>query len=327
MRQVLTILAFLFCVSHAGQAAAAGSSFHFVWWTDRPYLLVTQDKPAGVQFEARQASLAADGVTLQVVDPIVKGTEGKQLAERVGQEFEVRGSTQATCTAVAVRPVQIAIVIGEFYDLSPALVEMRTERAHWMALELRPKSADCSRNFYWARASGGPPLLVVPGVSSPHSPALQGAIEGTTMWRAAQREFETFDRNFGGGESEGDPSRPLRKGRWDASAHVAAIVRFTPPSGMPVIWQMVTAGDGCGDFIAGMTAVWLEAGGLLRLASPQDKQMEDTQQSDSFRPEIAVDLDGDNTLELVGPAVLYKRTTDVWRVSLWAPKLFVSDPC
>jgi hypothetical protein len=320
-------LALVTLLGSAAPAVAAANSFHFVWWTDRPYLLVNQEQPAGARFEARQTSLASEGNTMRVVDPIVKGTEGTQLAERIGQEFEVRGATAATCKAIAVRPVRIAIVKGDVSEDDPAdLVEWRSARARWMALELRPTSGDCSRSFYWARPSGGPSLTVVAGSKGVSSPALQAALEGTTMWKEAQREFASFDRVHRGG-LEGGPNPPLRPGKWDSNEESAAFVRFAPPDGTPIVWQQVVAGEGCGDFIAGVTAIWLEAGGLLRLASPQDKRLEDTWQAGLLHPEIAVDVDGDGTLELVGPGVLYRSTAGVWRVSLWAPQLWVSDPC
>ena len=327
MKWFLAIMAFVFSVSSASRAAAADNSVHFVWWTDRPYLLVNQEQPAGARFEARQTSFASEGNTMRVVDPIVKGTEGKQLAERIGQEFEVRGASAATCKAVAVRPVRIAIVKGDVSEDDPAdLVESRSARARWMALELRPTSGDCSRSFYWARTSGGPPLTAVAGSKGASSPALQAALEGTTMWKEAQREFASFDRVHRGG-LEGGPNPPLRPGKWDSNGESAEFVRFAPPDGTPIVWQQVVAGEGCGDFIAGVTVIWLEAGGLLRLASPQDERMDDTQQAGLLQPEIAVDVDGDGTLELVGPGVLYRSTAGVWRVRLWAPQLWVSDPC
>ena len=74
-------------------------------------------------------------------------------------------------------------------------------------------------------------------------------------------------------------------------------------------------------------AVWVEEGGLLRLASPQDKGMEDAQRPEFWRPEIAVDIDGDGILELIGPGVLYRRSGQLWQVKMRAPILYTGDPC
>ena len=317
-------LALVTLLGSAAPAAAADNSVHFVWWADRPYLLVNQEQPAGARFEARQASFASDGFTMRVVDPIVKGTEGKALAAQMGQSFELRGSSQATCTAVAQRAVRISMLIGP--DTLSSDVDVYTEGGRWIALELQPTASDCSPNFFWARAAGGPPLTIVQGVRGGSSPALQTAIEGTTMWKVAQREYATFDRNSGG-EEGGDPNSPLRTGRWDAKGATAESVRFASALSAPITWQQVTAGEGCGDFIGGVMAVWVEEGGLLRLASPQDKGMEDAQRPAFWRPEIAVDIDGDGILELIGPGVLYRRSGQLWQVKMRAPVLYTGDPC
>ena len=320
-------LALVTLLGSAAPAAAADNSFHFVWWTDRPYLLVNQEQPAGARFEARQASLASDGVTMRIVDPIAKGTEGKALAAQLGQSFELRGSSQATCMAVAQRAVRISRVMGEVgSETSPSDFDAYTEGGRWIALELQPAASDCSPNFFWARAGGGPPLTVVPGVRGGSSPALQTAIEGTTMWKEAQREYATFDRNSGG-EEGGDPNGPLRTGRWDAKGANAESVRFASALSAPITWQQVTAGDGCGDFIGGVMAVWVEEGGLLRLASQLDKGMEDAHHPAFWRPEVAVDIDGDGVLELIGPSILYRRSGPLWQVKLRAPMLYATDPC
>jgi hypothetical protein len=319
-------LALVFSLGSAAPAVAADNSVHFVWWTDRPYLLISQEQPVGVQYERRQTSLASDGVTLRVVDPIVKGTEGKALAAKVGQSFELRGSSQPTCLAVAQRAVRVSIINGDFGAVpEPSRVNDLTEGARWIALELRPADGGCNPSLYWARPAGGAPLTVVPGVETPTSPRLEDAIATTTMWKAAQKEFTNFDRQAGG-EMQPTPNAPLRPGRWDASSGSVEVVRFSSSS-QTIMWHQVTAGDGCGDFIGGVIAIWAEVGGLLQLSSPQDKDLENPYHTQSWRPEVAVDLDGDGSLELIGPGVLYKRSGLIWRVQMHAPLLYTADPC
>jgi hypothetical protein len=301
------------------------AQFRFVWWTDRPYLLLTQQLPASLALSAPRADVDPAASELRVVEAVAADSVPEALRGAASRTYDLYAAEGKRCSATAAGFVRIGIVQGYLtYGEMPEVAgpvdaaeygQFVTDNARWLAIELTAApGSSCARDAFWGRDAALASVTVTPSQPSTAAEPFDAALRQTAPWQALQREFASWDRE------EGDSTTPLRTGRWD-EGRAEALVRFAPPGATPFAWQLAVGGTGCADFLGAMWTVWREEPlGPVRWTG--DDTLERPQP-----PRSAVDLDGDGRLELVGPDILYQQSGPLWRIGRTATRPWVGCGC
>ena len=165
-----------------------------------------------------------------------------------------------------------------------------------------PVSGESCRGALWAHvADAAEPTPLAEAKVEPAllAMALRSA-RGLKGWKARQGDYAQ------------ETSLP-RPEQWDAYDGGAPQVRaFATPTGERLLWLSLRAGTGCGDFLGEFWALWQVQGegasAKLRLLS------DDREPGRIVRPEMAVDVDGDGHIELIGVDGVLRAIGPTWRI-------------
>ena len=301
------------------------AQFRFVWWTDRPYLLLTQQLPPNLKLASPRADVDPATSELRVVEAVAADSVPEAQRGAAAGSYDLFAADGKRCTAKAAGFVRIGIVQGYLtYEEMPKVAgpvdaneygQFVTDNARWLALELTAApGSSCARDAFWGRDAALPAVTVSAGAKSMAPVAFDAALRQTKAWQGLQGEYASWDRE------EGDTTTPLRTGRWD-EGRAEAFVRFSSTGVAPFAWHLAVGGTGCADFLGELWTIWRD-----EQPAPVRWTADDTLARPQ-PPSSAVDLDGDGKLELVGPDILYQQAGPIWRIGRTATRPWVGCGC
>lgn len=165
-----------------------------------------------------------------------------------------------------------------------------------------PVAGESCRGALWARVADAvdAPALADAKVEPVLLAAALRAARGLPGWKSRQRDYA-------------EATTLPRPEQWDAYDGGAPQVRaFATGTGERLLWLSLRAGTGCGDFLGEFWALWQVqgegAGAKMRLLS------DDREPGRIVRPEMAVDVDGDGRVELIGVDGVLRAIGPTWRI-------------
>ncbi len=289
-------------------APPAPEDFRFVVHGKRSYLLVSKPAPA-VPKQGRTLTKSEDSDSFaSVALPAEKLPS--ELQTWPGKRVHVLDDAGVRCQATVYGAVALARAFLAFEGYpedqsATGIFDVVGPADTWLAFELEPdRGADCTKGF-WARSADRPAPMLIRGVKTRVSSALDHAFVAAKGWKANNADFKR--------------TVPSATGRWDAfEGGEVQMVTFAGTTGGDSYWAGTWVGDPhAGEWSGSFWGLW------QKTAEGYTVITDESSTDFSFSPLFAADLDGDGTTEFVAETVLYRKTGPVWRAGLHSAGEFI----